>query len=155
MDSHKALPTVTAPRAELDAHDFAPFRALNDIAMGMSAHIVCADIDPDRPATTSPIMMQVIRQDIGFDGLIMTDDVSMEALSGTIADRAAASIAAGCDIVLHCNGDMSEMDEIAAASGRMSTPSAERGTRALALRREPQHIDIADAERELEALLQG
>ena len=153
VDSHKALPTVTAPRAELDAHDFAPFRALNDIAMGMSAHIVCADIDPDRPATTSPIMMQVIRQDIGFDGLIMTDDVSMEALSGTIADRAAASIAAGCDIVLHCNGDPVEMQAVATASGDMTPAASTRANRALAQRKTPDPIDIQALEAEFDTLM--
>lgn len=153
VDSHKALPTVTAPRAELDAHDFAPFRALNDIAMGMSAHIVCADIDPDRPATTSLIMMQVIRNDIGFDGLIMTDDVSMEALSGTISDRAAASIAAGCDIVLHCNGDPAEMQAVATASGDMTPAAITRANRALAQRKTPDPIDIPALEAEFDTLM--
>ena len=153
VDSHKDLPTVTAPRAELDAHDFAPFRALNDIAMGMSAHIVCADIDPDRPATTSPTMMQVIRQDIGFDGLIMTDDLSMEALSGTIADRATASIAAGCDIVLHCNGDPVEMQAVASASGDMTPAATIRANRALVQRKTPDPIDIQALEAEFDTLM--
>ncbi|WP_439155260.1 glycoside hydrolase family 3 N-terminal domain-containing protein [Yoonia sp.] len=152
VDSHKALPTVTAPRAELIARDFAPFQALNDIAMGMTAHIVCADIDPVRPATTSPAVMQVIRDDIGFDGLIMTDDLSMQALSGTIAERAAASIAAGCDIVLHCNGDADEMRAVVMASGDMTPAAHARADRALAQRKPPETIDIPALEAELNAL---
>lgn len=153
VDSHKALPTVTAPPAELMARDFAPFIALNDIAMGMTAHIVCADIDPDNPATTSPTMMRVIRDHIGFDGLIMTDDLSMQALSGTVADRAAASIAAGCDIVLHCNGDAGEMRAVVAASGNMTTVAIARADRALQQRKTPDAIDIPALEAELNALM--
>ncbi len=106
------------PRARnLEAWDFAPFAALTDIPMGMTAHIVFSDIDPANPATTSAKMMEVIRKDIGFDGLLMTDDLSMEALSGTIAQRAAASIAAGCDIILHCNGEPAEMQAVGTGIG--------------------------------------
>ena len=153
VDSHKDLPTVHAPRAELDAHDFAPFRALNDLAMGMTAHIVFSDIDADAPATTSPVMMQRIRKDIGFDGLIMTDDLSMEALSGTVAERATASIKAGCDIILHCNGDPVEMAAVAAAAGDMGAAAQTRANRALAQRKSPENIDIPALEAEFEALL--
>lgn len=152
-DSHLNLPTVHAPRAALDAQDFAPFKALNDIAMGMSAHIVFSDIDPDAPATTSPKMMQVIRKDIGFDGLLMTDDLSMEALSGTVTQRAAAAIDAGCDIILHCNGDPVEMQSVAAAAGAMSDMAMTRANRALAQRKTPQNVDIARLEAELATLL--
>lgn len=153
VDSHKDLPTVAAPRDELVARDFAPLRALNDIAMGMTAHIVFADIDPDQPATTSPVMMQVIRDQIGFDGLIMTDDLSMQALSGTIGERAAASIAAGCDLVLHCNGDPAEMQEAVAAAGSMTPAAITRANRALAPRKTPETIDIAALEAELDTLI--
>lgn len=153
MDSHLMLPTVHAPRVELDAWDFAPFKALNDIAMGMSAHIVFSDIDPDAPATTSPAMMKVIRQDIGFDGLLMTDDLSMEALSGTVADRATAAIKAGCDIILHCNGDPVEMEAVANAAGEMTPAAMTRANRALAQRKNPDDIDIPALEAEFEALL--
>ena len=152
VDSHKSLPRVDAPRADLMARDFAPFKALNNIRMGMTAHIVFDDIDPDAPATTSATMMQVIRDDIGFGGLIMTDDIGMEALSGTPAERAAASIAAGCDIVLHCNGDLAEMPAVAAAAGPMSAPAQARALHALNQRAAPQPIDIAAAVRELETL---
>lgn len=153
VDSHKSLPTVRVPRNALETHDFAPFRALNDIAMGMTAHIVFSDIDPDAPATTSPKMMTLIREDIGFGGLLMTDDISMEALSGTIGERAAASIAAGCDIALHCNGDAVEMEAVVEAAGDMTPEAVIRADRALAQRKTPEKIDIAGLVSELEALM--
>ncbi|MEJ8560804.1 glycoside hydrolase family 3 N-terminal domain-containing protein [Yoonia sp. GPGPB17] len=149
VDSHKDLPRVDAPGAELDAWDFAPFAALTDIPMGMTAHIVFSDIDASAPATTSARMMEVIRSDIGFDGLLMTDDLSMAALSGTVAERAAASIGAGCDIVLHCNGDAGEMRAVAAASGDMTPAAVIRANRALAMRKNPVNIDIPALEAEL------
>ncbi len=153
VDSHKSLPRVEAARDDLIARDFAPFKALSDIRMGMTAHIVFSDIDPDAPATTSLAMMQVIRDDIGFGGLIMTDDIGMEALSGTPAERAAASIAAGCDIVLHCNGDLSEMPAVADAAGPMTATAQARALHALNQRAAPQPIDITDTARELGTLL--
>lgn len=153
IDSHLQLPQVDARRGELDVWDFAPFADLNDIAMGMSAHIVFSDIDPIKPATTSAKMMQVIRQDIGFDGLLMTDDLSMQALSGTVAMRATSAINAGCDIILHCNGDASEMETVAKAAGDMTDAATTRANRALGQRKPPQHIDIPSLEAELEALL--
>ncbi|MDX8349733.1 glycoside hydrolase family 3 N-terminal domain-containing protein [Cognatiyoonia sp. IB215446] len=153
VDSHRDLPRVDAERTALDAHDFAPFRALNDIAMGMTAHIVFSAIDPAYPATTSTKMMQVIRQDIGFDGLIMTDDLSMEALSGTVAERASAAIAAGCDIILHCNGKPDEMEAVAEAAGEMTEAAKTRANRALAQRKTPDDIDIPLLEAEFAALL--
>jgi beta-N-acetylhexosaminidase len=153
IDSHLRLPQVDAPRAELDVLDFAPFRALNDISMGMSAHIVFSDIDPKAPATTSPKMMEVIRKDIGFDGLLMTDDLSMEALSGTVSERATAAIVAGCDVILHCNGDADEMQAVATAAGAMTTLAMTRANRALAQRKTPTNIDIPQLEAELERQL--
>ncbi len=153
VDSHKELPTVRVSRKELELRDFAPFRALSDMAMGMTAHIVFTDIDPDHPATISATMMQVIRRDIGFDGLIMTDDIGMDALSGTPAERATASLKAGCDLVLHCNGDRAEVEAVANASGQMSAAALARAERALAQRKPPVPIDIPGAIAELEALL--
>ncbi|MFO8124966.1 beta-N-acetylhexosaminidase [Yoonia sp.] len=149
MDSHLQLPQVNASRAELEARDFAPFKALNDLPMGMSAHIVFSDIDPDAPATISPDMMKVIRHDIGFDGLLMTDDLSMQALSGTMADRSKAAIRAGCDVILHCNGQRAEMQAVATAAGAMSPQATARANRALAMRKTPAKIDIAALEAEL------
>lgn len=116
VDSHKSLPRVDAPFEELDAADFAPFKALADCPLGMTAHIVYEAIDAAEPATQSPIVInKVIRGAIGFEGLLMTDDLSMQALSGSVAERAAAALAAGCDLVLHCNGQMGEMQQIANA----------------------------------------
>jgi len=116
-DSHLALPVVDTPREVLEATDFEPFRRLNDLPLGMTAHVVYSAIDPKHPATTSArVIAEVIRGHIGFDGALMSDDLSMKALSGSFAERTRASLAAGCDLVLHCNGDMAEMAEVAAAA---------------------------------------
>ncbi|MDO5642108.1 MAG: glycoside hydrolase family 3 N-terminal domain-containing protein [Paracoccus sp. (in: a-proteobacteria)] len=133
-DSHHETPVVTAPHAELSATDFAAFRALNDLPMGMSAHIRFDRIDP-APATASAPMIRLIRDEIGFDGLLMTDDISMNGLSGTIGQRAAASVAAGIDLILHCHGHMSEMIEVTENAGRMSAAAIRRADHALSLRR--------------------
>ncbi len=112
-DSHHELPVVTASREELERHDFVPFRAMKDELMAMSAHIVYTAIDPDHPATTSPtVIEEVIRRHIGFEGLLMSDDTSMNALSGTIRERARRIAGGGCDIILHCNGVMEEMKAV-------------------------------------------
>jgi len=141
-DSHERLPVVHAPRAELEGMDFAAFRALADIPLGMTAHVVYADIDPDAPATTSRIMMdEVIRGSIGFSGLLMSDDLSMGALAGDLADRGKAAIAAGCDMLLHCNGRLDEMTAVAAAAPILSGIALERAERALALRITPEPVD--------------
>ncbi|SHG33025.1 glycoside hydrolase family 3 N-terminal domain-containing protein [Cognatishimia maritima] len=153
VDSHLDLPTVSASREDLET-DFAPFKALNDLTLGMTAHLVYEALDP-LPATISETMMTLIRDDIGFDGLIMTDDISMEALSGAVADRSAASIAAGCDVVLHCNGDFAEMQDVVAASGIMTEAAQNRAERALAARQTPQPVDIDALRAELESQLNG
>src|SRR6185503_10469047 len=103
-DSHLQLPVVEADRATLEATDFAAFRRLADLPLAMTAHVVFSAIDPHTPATTSARMHEVIRGVIGFGGALMTDDLSMAALSGTVAERSRAALAAGCDLVLHCNG---------------------------------------------------
>ncbi len=123
VDSHHELPVVDVPLDELDKHDFVPFRALNKELMAMSAHLVFTSIDPDAPATTSrKVINEIIRDRIGFDGLLMSDDTSMNALRGTLGERAANIVAGGCDMVLHCNGVMSEMlavvKEVPVLSGR-------------------------------------
>ena len=153
VDSHLSLPRVTAPLEELVTRDFAPFRALSDIAMGMTAHIVIEALDGDRPATVSPVVTDYIRTDIGFSGLLMSDDISMEALSGDVDTRAERSIAAGCDLVLHCNGKLDEMEAVVAAVGDMTPAALARAQDALTRRRAPAPIDIDAAARELEALL--
>lgn len=141
-DSHHDLPVVEAAEAELQALDFAPFRALSDLPMGMTAHIRFPALD-DAPATASSRMIALIRQDIGFDGLLMTDDITMNALSGTEAERASASLTAGCDLVLHCNGTIAQMQPVVAAAGTMSAEAGRRAEAALARRVAPQRADIA------------
>jgi beta-N-acetylhexosaminidase len=152
LDSHFDLPRVDAPLDLLRETDFAPFRALNDLPIGMTAHVVYTAVDED-PATLSREMMALIRDDIGFDGLIMTDDTGMKALSGTPAQIAARALAAGCDVILHCNAPLAERVQTANAAGRMSDTAQARAEAALAARRPPDDIDIADLNAELEALL--
>ena len=142
VDSHHDLPVVTADRAALE-RDFAPFKALADLPMAMTGHIVFRAIDPDRPATTSKRVIDgVIRGEIGFDGLLLTDDLSMEALRGTLGERAAAAAAAGCDILLHCNGVMDEARGVAAAAPVLDGRAAERAAAALARLTAPSPRDL-------------
>jgi beta-N-acetylhexosaminidase len=154
QDSHFDLPHVGVDLSTLIDADFAPFRALNDLPMGMTAHLVFEAID-DQPATLSNAMMNVVREEIGFGGLIMTDDISMKALKGSLSDVCRASIAAGCDAVLHCNGTLADRTEAALAAGEMSDTSQARAMAALAARRTPAALDIAAAEAELSLLMQG
>jgi beta-N-acetylhexosaminidase len=136
VDSHHALPRVDAARATLATSDFAPFRALADMPWAMTAHIVYAAIDARSAATLSrTVIDEVIRGDIGFDGVLVSDDLSMRALGGSFAERAAGALAAGCDLLLHCNGDMSEMTEIAGAAARLTPAARRRIDRAEAARR--------------------
>jgi beta-N-acetylhexosaminidase len=142
-DSHHDLPVVDAPRPELSGVDFTPFRALSDMPMGMTAHVVYTAVDRKRPGTTSrKVIREVIRQDIGFDGLLMTDDLSMKALSGGFTERAEAALAAGCDVVLHCNGDMDEMQAVAKGVGKLRGAAKRRAGAAMArLARTPEPLD--------------
>ena len=134
VDSHFSLPVVDIKRAELATSDFVPFKALADMPLGMSAHIVFTDIDPDNPATTSRrVIDDVIRGEIGFKGFLMGDDLSMEALDGTIDQRGVASISAGCDVVLHCNGKFDEMQAVAAALPALTPEGFERWQEASAI----------------------
>jgi beta-N-acetylhexosaminidase len=148
-DSHHKLPVVDADRATLEATDFAAFMPLAGLPLGMTAHVVFSAIDPDAPATTSVTMVrEVIRGFIGFKGLLMSDDVSMQALTGSIAARSQAAFAAGCDVVLHCNGDLAEMSAVAGASPTLQGEAAVRAEAALALRKAPEDFD-ADAARKI------
>ncbi|MFV0513095.1 MAG: beta-N-acetylhexosaminidase [Jhaorihella sp.] len=153
-DSHHDLPRVVASATELDSTDFAPFRALNDLPMGMTAHLVYDALDP-APATLSPRLMRLIREDIGFGGLVMTDDISMKALSGDLTDLTRASLGAGCDVVLLCNATLAERAAVAGAAGTMTPAAQARALAALALRRVPCPLDIAAAEAELSVLMGG
>jgi beta-N-acetylhexosaminidase len=154
-DTHHDLPTVDVDADTLVATDFAPFRSLNDLPMAMTSHIVFAAYDPVLPATQSPAMIRVIREVIGFQGLLMTDDLNMQALAGTLAERAALSIAAGCDIALHCKGDLAEMQAVAQAAGRMGAKAQQRAADALGCRRVPDDVDIRALEAKLAEILQG
>lgn len=154
-DSHAELPVVDAPRAALEATDFAPFRALADLPLGMVAHVVLTAIDPNAPASTSAIVMRdVVRgPSIGFDGLLFSDDLSMNALDGDVTRRAEAVLAAGMDIVLHCNGDVGEMAAVVRAVPPMSDAAARRWARAQAMRGRPQPADIRQLSERLAELL--
>jgi beta-N-acetylhexosaminidase len=132
-DTHFELPTVDAPLEELRRHDFAPFRALNHLPIAMTAHVIFSAVDPAAPATTSrKVVEEIIRGEIGFDGLLVSDDTSMKALSGDFQAKAAAILAAGVDLVLHCNGVMEEMAAIASRTTLLEGRSLERANRALA-----------------------
>lgn len=154
-DSHFELPVVKTPRAELEATDFEAFRLLADMPWAMTAHLVYTAIDPDRPATLSPtVIAEIIRGHIGFDGLLLCDDLSMKALKGDLGDLARQALAAGCDVALHCNGQMEEMARIADAAGRMSAEAERRFQRGRAM----QQARIATAavdEARLDALMRG
>jgi len=143
VDSHKELPRVVADLATLRGQDFAAFRPLRHLPLGMSAHVVYSAIDPDSPGTVSaPVIETLVRGDIGFDGFLFTDDISMQALQGSLAERAGAAIAAGCDAVLHCSGVLSEMVEVAGAVTGLSQSADTRWTRARAARHKPEGADI-------------
>lgn len=151
VDSHKDLPVVDAPLDELEATDFAPFRALADLPMAMTAHIRFTALD-DAPATASAPVIRMIRDSIGFDGLLMSDDIGMQALSGSMAERAAAIIGAGCDLVLSCNETPAQMDSIVAAAGPLTDAASVRAKRALALRRPTRTADLMQLRDELRDL---
>jgi beta-N-acetylhexosaminidase len=147
-DSHLDLPVVDASLKELEAVDFRPFRACSDMPMAMSAHVVYSAIDESRPATTSPDVIQLIRERVGFDGLLMTDDLSMKALCGAFEARARDSRRAGCDMVLHCNGDMEEMRGVVRGCGDLSGDAQRRAKAALArIVREVEPLDEPAARR--------
>ena len=154
-DTHFRLPEVDTPQKELERTDFAAFQPLADLPMAMTAHVVFSALDPAHPATTSAtIITQVIRGVIGFQGLLMSDDVSMNALAGSIAERTRALIAAGCDMVLHCNGKLDEMRDVAHETPELSGKALERAKRALASRRQPQPFDRRATRARLDALIE-
>jgi len=156
-DSHAELPVVDAPWAALAARDFGPFRALSDMPMAMTAHVIYAAVDPGRPATTSrKVMRRVVRGEIGFTGLVMGDAVSMQALSGGFAERAAAARAAGCDVVLHCNGSPSGMAAVVEGAGELKGRAAARAKAALArLPAAVEPFDPAEARARFDAAFEG
>ncbi|MGA0715022.1 MAG: glycoside hydrolase family 3 N-terminal domain-containing protein [Gemmobacter sp.] len=154
-DSHLGLPVVAADAETLWQSDFAPFAALRDMPIAMTAHVVYAALDPVLPATLSPAILRLIRGRMGYDGLIMSDDLSMKALRGGLGELATAALGAGCDLVLHCNGDRAEMAQVVAAAGRLGGAAAARAARALACRGAPDALDEGAALDELRALGHG
>lgn len=153
-DSHMELPVVDTPREELERTDFVPFRALSRAPLAMTAHVVYSAIDATAPATTSKRMIdEVVRGFIGFDGALMTDDLSMRALKGSYPERVHASIAAGCDLILHCNRGMDEMREVANATPMLSGKALERAERAMEALRRPKPLLVADVQGRVDAVL--
>lgn len=158
VDSHDALPTVTASRDELERTDFVPFKLLSDLPWAMTGHLLFEAIDPKECVTVSArSVKEIIRGHIGFDGLLLSDDLSMQALGGSLGDRAARALAAGCDIALHCNGRMDEMVEIAGRVGPMTDLARRRveaGRAFLARHSDPVgRQGLADAAKRLTELL--
>lgn len=158
VDSHETLPRVSAPRALLERTDFVPFKLLADLPWAMTAHVLYEAIDSAAAGTVSArIVREVVRGHIGFEGLLVSDDLSMQALGGTVGERVAAALAAGCDIGLHCNGRMAEMREVAANAGPLTAIGRQRfevGRQYLARHRAPLgRADFADARRRLSSFL--
>ncbi|WP_119458797.1 beta-N-acetylhexosaminidase [Rhodospirillaceae bacterium SYSU D60014] len=156
VDSHHHLPVVDTPLDELRETDFRTFRALNDMPWAMTAHVVFSAVDPERPATTSPaVVTEVIRGDIGFQGFLVSDDLSMKALAGDFAERTRAALAAGCDVVLHCNGDMAEMQAVATAVAPLSSAATARLAAGAARLEQPEPLVMAEAVDRLDHLLRA
>lgn len=154
-DSHEALPRVDAKRETLSAADFVTFRSLNNAPCAMTAHVVYEAIDPQRPATTSGrVIQEIIRGEIGFDGLLFTDDLSMKALDGTLGNRAKLALLAGCDVAIHCNGNMDEMKDVAANVKPLAGQSLKRADAALARLQPPAKVEIAAAEMRLTEMME-
>ena len=151
-DSHHDLPRCSLPLRALNTRDFVPVRALSDLPLGMTAHVVYEALDPDRPATESAAVIGYLRDMLGFSGLLMTDDIGMSALGGSMAGRSARAIGAGCDIVLHCSGDLTEMEDVASAVGPLQGAAAGRAEAALRARLPSPEIDIAALAAEFDAL---
>ncbi len=155
-DSHHHLPVVNAPLEELRLRDFLPFKALAAQPFAMAAHVVYQAIDAKAPATVSRAVTDgVIRGELGFEGLLLSDDLSMEALEGSLAERTGAVLAGGCDVALHCSGKLDEMEAVAAVSGAMSEAAMARLARGLGMRRKPEAVDRAIVERRIDTLLGG
>jgi beta-N-acetylhexosaminidase len=156
VDSHRALPVVETSRHELESTDFVPFRALAGMPWAMTAHVLYTAIDADRPATLSPrVIAEVIRAGIGFDGVLLCDDLSMAALGGKIEARARDALTAGCDLVLHCNGILDEMQAIAGAIGAIGDEARRRVAAGEVRRDAPGAFDRYETGKRLAALLAG
>jgi beta-N-acetylhexosaminidase len=152
VDSHMSLPVVEATLAELRASDFIPFKALHSLPLGMTAHVLYTAIDAEKPATLSPAVISLIREEIGFDGLLMSDDLSMKALKGDLADLTRETLKAGCDVALYCNLKVDALKDTAKILAPLSEKALSRFTRAIALLQPPRAYDYAEAERYIERI---
>ncbi len=147
---------MEASLAELQGTDFEPFKALSDMPLAMTAHIVYSAVDSTQPATlSSTVVTEVIRGAMNFDGLLLSDDLGMKALEGNFADRAEKALSAGCDIALHCSGDFDEMQDVATGVRPMQASSMERLEKALSIRRQKNHVDRGALANALDLLMQG
>jgi beta-N-acetylhexosaminidase len=156
VDSHLDVPIVEASLKDLAAIDFAPFKALNDMPWAMTAHVIYTALDRNQPATISPqVIAEAVRGIIGFRGILLSDDIGMSALKGSFAERAAATIKAGCDVALHCSGEPAEMAEVVEGAGSLSAAAERRFARAEAMRRRPDSFDRQAAAARVESLLAG
>jgi beta-N-acetylhexosaminidase len=153
VDSHLTVPVVTASRKQLEASDFLPFAAFADAPLAMTGHVVYEAIDRNNPATQSRKVVRLIRKHIGFDGLLMTDDLSMKALAGDMAERVRRAAEAGCDMMLHCNGNLMEMKAVAEAAGELKGKARMRARNALKQLKKPTKFDKKLAAKELDQLL--
>jgi beta-N-acetylhexosaminidase len=154
VDSHKALPVVDATHKDLSTFDFRPFKALADMPWGMTAHVVYQVLDEDHPATSSSsVVSDIIRGEIGFEGVLLSDDLSMQALQGSFTDRAESALKAGCDVILHCNGVMEEMAAVVAGCRALSAAALERIDHAAKLKEVPNNFDFEGAQQRLDQLL--
>lgn len=153
-DSHHDLPVVNADRAHLEAWDFMPFKALSDMPIAMTAHVVYTALDPEQPATTSRIVLDMVRDELGYQGLIVSDDLSMKALKGDLEQRAKRALKAGCDVVLHCNGDMAEMEAVLAGSKPLKGKRRKRAEAALGRRvRLAEPLDVMEGRARFDRLM--
>lgn len=155
VDSHLELPVVSASHQDLAASDFGPFKQMRHIPWGMTAHIVYEALDPEYPATQSKRMVEeIIRGEIGFDGLLLTDDLNMQALKGSLADRAQRAISAGVDIVLHCSGKLPEMKEVVGACPALTLDAVRRIEAGASQIKDPVSFDVAGLKNELADLVE-
>ncbi|MBC8267332.1 MAG: beta-N-acetylhexosaminidase [Rhodospirillaceae bacterium] len=158
VDSHKQLPQVDADLETLSETDFAPFRALKAMPWAMSAHVLYSALDVNRPATLSPDIITMIRNDLGFEGVLVSDDLSMQALSGTLGERTGLAMAAGCDVALHCNGDMDEMKMVTGNCGDLTGDAVSRIERGTSIGRENRVAlveEFSDAVQTLATMMAG
>jgi beta-N-acetylhexosaminidase len=152
VDSHKKLPRVNTDIETLSKTDFAPFRALKEMPWAMSAHVLYTALDINRPATFSPDIILMIRVDIGFDGVLISDDLSMQALNGTLGERTSRAMAAGCDVALHCNGDMDEMTMVIENCGHLTEKAVSRIEKGTSLGRVHQVAQVEEFSAAVETL---